>query len=307
LQDIDTYYNKELLPELELLETERLRIKKNKITVYVVAAIGAIIALLVSQNFVVPIIFVVLGVLIGTFAFSNKDAAISDAYKQKIVKKAATHFFEGITYEPYTGFSESHFCDINLFDTEPDQYSCEDLFTGKKEKTTYNFSEVHAEYKTETTHTDKDGNTTTTTNWHTIFKGVIFVADCNKDFSNMVLVKRDRLKIFGSSTRVKMEDPLFEEAFDVYANDDVEARYLITPAFMERFLEIDKQFGSGIMASFHNREIIITIPFSENNFESSTWSTLLNPNKIKFEINLIYNLIQIVDTLDLNTRIWTKQ
>jgi Protein of unknown function (DUF3137) len=307
LQDIDTYYNKELLPELELLETERLRIKKNKIIVYLIAAVAAIIALLVSQNFVVPLVFVGLGVLIGTFAFSNKDAAINNAYKQKIVNKAATHFFEGITYQPYTGFSKSRFCDINLFDTEPDRYSCEDLFAGKKEKTTYSFSEVHAEYKTETTHTDKNGHTTTTTNWHDIFKGVIFVADCNKDFSNMVLVKRDSFKIFGSSTRVKMEDPLFEEAFDVYANDDIEARYLITPAFMERFLEIDKKFGGGIMASFHNQEIIITIPFSANNFESSTWSTLLNPNKIKFEINLIYNLIQIVDTLDLNTRIWTKQ
>ncbi len=307
MQDIDTYYNNELLPELELLETERLRIRKNKIIVYGIAAVAAIIAALATQNFLLPIIVIIMGYVIGSFAFSSKDSILNDNYKQKIVKKAATHFFEGISYEPYYGLSESEFCNIELFNTTPDRYSSEDLFKGKKEKTTYNFSEVHAEYKTETRHTDKNGNTTTTTNWHTIFRGVIFSADCNKNFSNTVLVKRDSLKIFGNSSRVKMEDPLFEELFDVYSNDDIEARYLITPAFMEQFIAIDKQLGGGIMAAFHNNEIIITIPFSENNFETSAWSSLLNPNKIKFEINLIYNLIQIVDTLDLNTRIWTKQ
>ena len=37
---------------------------------------------------------------------------------------------------------------------------------------------------------------------------------------------------------VMLEDPDFNECFEVYSNDQVEARYLISPTFIERFKNI---------------------------------------------------------------------
>lgn len=54
--------------------------------------------------------------------------------------------------------------------------------------TSIEFSQVHAEYKTETTHRDDDGHETTDEHWHTIFQGIFFIADFNKDFRTQVLL-----------------------------------------------------------------------------------------------------------------------
>ncbi len=49
--------------------------------------------------------------------------------------------------------------------------------------TAVEFSQVHAQYKTESSRTDSDGHTETDEHWHTIFKGIFFIADFNKHFN----------------------------------------------------------------------------------------------------------------------------
>lgn len=53
---------------------------------------------------------------------------------------------------------------------------------------------------------------------------------------------RDR---FGAEGRehVRVEDPAFEKAYEVYGTDQVAARALLTPAFMERFLALGQRAG----------------------------------------------------------------
>jgi hypothetical protein len=43
--------------------------------------------------------------------------------------------------------------------------------------------------------------------------------------------------------RVALEDPAFEKAYEVYGTDQVEARALLTPTFMERFLALGQRSG----------------------------------------------------------------
>jgi hypothetical protein len=43
--------------------------------------------------------------------------------------------------------------------------------------------------------------------------------------------------------RVQLEDPRFEKRYEVYGTDQVEARALLTPAFMERFTALEKLSG----------------------------------------------------------------
>ncbi len=59
---------------------------------------------------------------------------------------------------------------------------------------------------------------------------------------------------------MRLEDPAFEEAFQVFSDDQVEARYLLNPGFMQRLLDLDRHLGSGNMAlTFHGQEVWISL------------------------------------------------
>ncbi len=306
-KDFDSYYQTSLLPILEQLEAKRRAVVKNKIWLIVITLVAALIGFILVGTAVPVLAALALGCAIFLFAFNRKDGELIHAYKQEVVQKIAVDFLDGVSYEPFTGLTEETFIAIDLFNETPDRYKSEDLFSGIKDKTRYRFSEVHAEYKTEHTVTNSNGSTSTRTEWHDIFKGILFCADFNKHFSNTTLIKKDSFKLFGSSNRVKMEDPTFEETFDVYSESDQEARYLLTPAFIERFAALNQHWGQNICASFYNGELFIAIADHNDNFEPNQWSSLLNPEKIKGELRLLYELIDIIDSLDLNTRIWSKE
>jgi Protein of unknown function (DUF3137) len=114
----------------------------------------------------------------------------------------------------------------------------------------------------------------------TVFKGVVLQFKFARDFLGTTLVRRDGFKfsLFGDDKsfgdvrleRVKMVDPRFEEAFDVYSNDQVEGRYLVHPSYCERLLELERDFyGSDLKALFHAGSLIVTIE-SKELFESAT-------------------------------------
>lgn len=56
----------------------------------------------------------------------------------------------------------------------------------------------------------------------------------------------------GGVARVRLENPDFEALFEVYSTDQVEARYLLTPRFMERVMDLRKRFGHEVRLAFGN-------------------------------------------------------
>ena len=74
-----------------------------------------------------------------------------------------------------------------------------------------------------------------------------------------------------SLERVQLEDPVFEREWEVYAEDQVEARYLLTPALMERMLEIKRRFfGQRIEFSFFNNRVMIAVHTGQDMFETTS-------------------------------------
>lgn len=49
-----------------------------------------------------------------------------------------------------------------------------------------------------------------------------------------------RLTAKESKSDIKLEDINFSKNFDVYSEDEVEARYLLTPTFIEKFLKLKR-------------------------------------------------------------------
>jgi len=181
-------------------------------------------------------------------------------------------------------------------------------------KTGFYFAEVHAEYKTVIQ--TKNG---TRTEWHDLFKGIIFVADFNKNFNAITIVRpkdfgraigawfSKNLFSFGNSDVIKLENPEFDQAFVTYGNDQVESRYILTPSMMERILQLNQKSKYSINLSFIKSRMYIGFPLDRNYFEAPIFKSLLNPNLLDEDINAIKFMYDIVKELDLNTRIWGKQ
>jgi hypothetical protein len=83
-------------------------------------------------------------------------------------------------------------------------------------------------------------------NRSTVFDGLIVTIDLPRDTNAITAVVsdegafgnfRDRMKA-GSRQRVRLEDPVFEKVYEVYGTDQVAARALLHPAFMEKLLAL---------------------------------------------------------------------
>lgn len=97
----------------------------------------------------------------------------------------------------------------------------------------------------------------------TVFDGLIAAVTLPRGLRGTTVVVPDR-GMFGNLAErlrggpcqpVRLEDPAFERAYQVYGSDQVSARALLTPAFMERFLALASsgRFGAPVALVQDNR------------------------------------------------------
>ena len=87
--------------------------------------------------------------------------------------------------------------------------------------------------------------------------------------------------------KVNLEDPMFSKKFDVYSSDQIEARFWVTPAFMERFQNLTTAFGTKkAKCSFYDGDkIMFAISTDKNLFEIGNIETsLLATNNLVYTI-----------------------
>lgn len=121
-------------------------------------------------------------------------------------------------------------------------------------------------------------------------------------FAIMVLsVKEQKLQ------KVFLEDAIIKKSCDVYSTDQVEGRYLLTPAFVERFQNLKSVFNNKkIKCSFYDNKVMFVIPTNDNYFEIDDIDNLSNNlEKLHKFYNEIFTIIEMIDyfKLDKNTKV----
>lgn len=105
---------------------------------------------------------------------------------------------------------------------------------------------------------------------------------------------------------VKLEDPEFERAFVVYSDSQIETRYILTPALMQRLLDFRRRSKGELQVSFVGSNVNIGLNRVGKLFESRLFRTPLKPSIYEAFWSARTELTGIVEELNLNTRIWTK-
>lgn len=239
------------------------------------------------------------------------------AFKEIVVPQIIKFFDPSLEFHPDRMVPSKLYDLSGLFAQEWDDYDGEDFVSGFCKGVEVMFSELKTEYETEST--DDEGNTTRTT--HTIFDGVFFVADFHKDFKRRTYVLPDvaekyfgkllggffqKCNVFQSGKLIKLENVEFEKEFAVYADDPVEARYILSPLLMERLLVLRKRFACPLQIAFVDSCMFIAISTKEDFFELSSLKNfdITVAEHCKNELEMF---LKIVEELNLDRRIWSKQ
>jgi hypothetical protein len=308
------FYNRELQPLLAQTETSRKQVQQFSYMMYGAFAVAAIIALALFRSgsagpaMIIPFI---LPAVTG-WIYADKKKKFTQHFKQTIISRIVQFINPGCQYQPQGFVSEHEYEASSLYRRDHDRYNGEDYFEGLYNKTRFFCSELHTQYKT--------SNGKGQTSWHTIFKGLFFVADFNKHFQGRTYVwdngnAEASTGFFGrlfssfsqSVEKVNLESPEFENEFDVFSTSQTESRYILSPSLMVRMVNLKQKMGCEMRCSFINTKMYITFALRENLFEPG----INRPNE-NFETAWMYVVqfglfFEIIDELNLNTRIWTKE
>lgn len=143
-----------------------------------------------------------------------------------------------------------------------------------------------------------------------VMEGVAILLDMkSKKFLGHTIVDKDRgrlgrwVKSKGSKLkRANLVDAEFEKIFDVYTNDQVEARYLIDPVIIERLTSLYDVFGGNDMqVSFYDEGKVLIVLKSKYNFlePSDLHVSAFDPSSIVLMKREIEQIIAVVEHLKL--------
>lgn len=316
-KDFREFYETNLKPELEIIDRERKLVNRRVITVlcFTIAAIALEIVLIPARAAFVrsalPMVTFVAG-MVGT-GLAGKNYRRD--FKSKVISRISSFVDEGLEYRPEGMIPLNEFLNSRIFHGPVDSYTGEDYFRGKTGKTDIRFSEVTARQKT-----PDGGGSGSGTEYIILFRGIFIVADFNKHFKTHTLVLPDTAeRIFGkfgqtlqsiSTGRgklVRLENPDFEKEFCVYGDDQVEARYILSPSLMERILAFRRKWNSRMSLSFSDSKLYIAININRNLFETRIFRSVTDYDFMEENFRFLTLLTGLVDDLNLNTRIWTKE
>lgn len=322
MQNLDQIIDR-LVPTLAKLEDGR-KLYLSRRSRYLVLLFGPLALLLLvafTSDSKIPW-FIGAGIwfVIGIILYQVRAASLASTYirhyKRTVVPALLNTIDPGLQYDANSGIPSSTFVGTELFKKSPDRYKTEDFIHGNYGKTYLQLAEIDAEERR--TRTDSDGKTETY--YVNIFDGLLLIADFHKHFHGRTFVFPDKSeRSFGGVARffqkmggrrhtnlIRLEDPEFENAFAVYATDEVEARYILSTAMLRRILDMRKRFGEDVRLGFKESCLFLAVPHSAPFLEPKTSVPATDPDQVRGMLVELRFFLDTIEELDLNTRIWSK-
>lgn len=261
------------------------------------APIAALLAVLTFVFFHEGIAALIVGAISGVVAYTVAYLPlqkISDRVKESSLQAIAASI--GVTFNG-SGGQPAYVARFRSLDLLPgfDRSHFEDFFHGERQGCAFDLCEA----KLEDERTDKDGDKS----YVTVFSGQIIRIAFPKQFLGVTVVKRDigmfnALRGMGELKRVNLGDTTFEKAFEVYSNDQVEARYLVHPVFMERLIGLEQAFnGRKVRCGFQSGDLLIAVE-GHNKFEiGDMFKPLADPARARKIVDDIAEVLRLMDAV----------
>lgn len=289
------------------------------------------------------LIFLPVEMLVSRFYNSlyNKGGQHSDdfylEYKLKIIRKIIDSFGYDLDYSFLNHIDEKYITESQLFPNDIKKYEGDDYVEGHIGKTKIKFSEIKIwKCKGKNSSEKCFQGIFFVADFHKKFSGTTIIKGRGRfplskyiSFSNLLIaISFFNLFLSGSFgiiffiglgivasyllykirlKRKKLEDQDFEKVYNVYGEDSQEVHYLLTPDMMKRLTELQVKTDSVINISLVNSKIFLAIPFKTNLFEAKLGHSVNKKKTLSRYYQILEVVLGIVEELNLNTRIWTKE
>ncbi len=307
-------YDKDIGPAMQELEKTRLPLRRLGLMPYVFGFSGVGFFVWLSARKDHPVVLFLLTLICIGIAgwlyrvYLDRKKKYVAAFKIKVIRTIVSAINPELVYLPESKIPESDYDLSNLYTEGYDIYRGEDFVGGTIGVTRFGFSELNVLRRM---------RRTADSEMAVIFHGLFFAADFNKYFNGRTYVwdhDKPGFTVLNKSIfdfaedldKVLLEDPEFMDQFVVFSNDQMEARYILSPSLMRRMMKLVYAFGGDISFSFVGTSIYLGIPFKKDLFEPAI---MRKPRveKIAWYYDLLVALTGIVEELNLNQRIWTKR
>lgn len=292
-------YADRIAPRLRALEAERTRAVRTLATALVIAGVAALAIVLVLGRifdwdggaiFFTCAMCLGVAVILGGDPLSKVHAKVKDALNRTVADAV------GLTWSPVGDAMVDEvptYQTLRLLPTY-DGATFSDGITGERRGCRIAMCEA------ELTQRRRSGKNTQNV---TVFHGLMLSIAFPKRFLGTTLILRDRGmfnlgKLDGGLSRVGLVDPGLERAFEVYSNDQVEARDLIHPVFMEALIELEAAFsGKGLKAAFSAGDLRITVATGALFEPGSMFKPLDDRTRVEAVVRDLASALGIVDAV----------
>jgi hypothetical protein len=297
--EFENFYRKRIEPALEGKEEMRQAALKKFwsrmwTAIPIALCIGAGVFLITGGDFIPALMAVFFATLLGYVIAYMPLSRVAKAVKGKSMDALAAAIGCHYQHEGFHPVALDRFRHYRLLPGS-DRESFEDYFRGMRHGCGFDLYEAHLEDERR----DKDGDT----DWVTVFRGQLIQIEFPKKFLGITIVRRDSgiFNVFGgmeNMQRVGLSDLRFERAFEVYSTDQVEARYLVHPVFMERLLELEETFkGKALRCCFQAGYLILALE-GGNKFEAGDmFKPISDPDRAKTFVREIAQILKLIDAV----------
>ena len=302
-------FNKNVLPILKKFENKRRKIKRNLLIFMLLVNVPILFIIfkiifdktadLGLKNFA-PIILFLLIFAICLYSFAFTKAWFENLIKKEVMPIFCT-CFSNLRWETIANFrgiclavSNDTIKETNLIpDFEKISYG--DCFNGEHNRVKFSIEEGMA--------LDNSGR-----NSRIVFIGAIVTIEMNKNFNGNTIIQSDSTRHVSPSKNLHhtiLEDIEYEKKFDVFTDDDVEARYLITTSFMERIKSIQLAFKvKNVSVAFYQDKIFIALHAGRDLFSlGSLLKDVCATEQFDKMLEEILSIIKLIDHFKLDQKI----
>lgn len=247
--------------------------------------------------------------LITFITAAHAHRQVSKWYKLMVIRRVVEALGNGLSYSEQSSFTRDQFRTMDLFRDRIDVWKSEDQIGGRRNEVDYTLHEVRAAKR------ERRGKHTVEV---VVFRGLIVMLEFNKNFQGHTVVVPDRdgkllgglfgeLDGRGGKQRVTLPDADFESQYTAYSTDDQQANYLLTPKLLQLILKARQALDAELRLAFVDNNLFVAVPSSRDRFEVGWFASKVTPEDAVGDLADVVHLAeQLIEVLDLETRIWTR-
>lgn len=308
-------YHKKLRSHLKVIEIERIKIFRVVILMGITGFLSFVPVQLPFNFSADGVLLVALPIFIICLIYVfYQFSKFRKQYKHKIVQEVMTLIDSGWNYDYNNRVPDSCYLNSNIFNrSDVDRVTGDDYIYGTWKGVPFQLSELHLEKETR----DNKGRRS----YRTIFHGLFCEIRFNKKITGDTYIYPDQTEKFlgkflgdfiqGLSTsrgqQVKLENPDFEKNFNCYSHDQVEARYIVTPLFMEKILSLKEKLSCNLYLSFIGESVFVGLAFNRTLMEPRIFRSLHTFDALKELYLELTSICMIIEELKLNENLWGKK